>query len=68
MAHLLDGKLITDAGYEPKLGDPVVVRGTIQEIANGVIIITSENGSLVSAVADMVEYDSDPMWKGEREA
>jgi hypothetical protein len=65
--HYTDGKLVTDAGYEPKLGDPVVVRGVIQEIANGVIIITNEDGSLVSAVADMVEYDLDPMWKGERE-
>lgn len=66
--HYVGGKLVTESGYEPNLGDPVVVRGTIQEIANGVIIITADDGSLVSAVADMVEYDLDPMWRGEREA
>lgn len=66
--HYVGGKLVTESGYEPNLGDPVVVRGTIQEIANGVIIITADDGSLVSAVADMVEHDLDPMWRGEREA
>jgi hypothetical protein len=47
------------SGYEPSVGDPVIIRGRIQELANGIAIVKVErpDESLVAADIDALEYD-----------
>jgi hypothetical protein len=35
MGHFIDGKLVNIIGYEPFVGDPVIIKGRIQEIYQG---------------------------------
>lgn len=61
MSHYIDDKLVNIIGYEPAVGDPIIIKGRIQEIYMGTAIIKIDDPveGLVPVDIDLIEFDEE---------